>query len=116
MLSFTIRIGVIAAIAMLLGTLALNLPVAAADKEKTNTVMSVGEMCGGCVKKITKRFDGVEGIAKVTCSIEDKSVTVIPAQGVRLSSKGIWEIMEEIGKAPVKMVSPDGTFVSKPSA
>ena len=67
MLSFATRIGFAAAIAMLLGTLVLNLPVAAADKEKTNTVMTVGEMCGGCVKKITKRFDGVEGIAEIDC-------------------------------------------------
>lgn len=116
MFRFATKIGFAAAIAMLLNTLVLHLPIAASDKEKTNTVMTVGEMCDGCVKKITRRFDGVEGIAKVTCIIEDKSVTVIPTQGVRLSPNGIWEIMDEIGKAPTKLISPDGTFTSKPSA
>ncbi|QDT10160.1 cation transporter [Planctomycetes bacterium K23_9] len=86
----------------------------AAGTEKTNTLMTVGEMCGGCVKKINARFDGVTGIAKVQCSIEKKSVTLIPTKGVRLSPRGGWEIMESIGKTPKKMVTPVGTFTSKP--
>ncbi|WP_390895573.1 cation transporter [Stieleria tagensis] len=86
----------------------------AAEVEKSNIVMSVGEMCGGCVKKINKRFEGVKGIAKVQCSIEKRSVTLVPQQDVRLSPKGVWEIMESIGKTPMKMVTPYGTFTSKP--
>lgn len=89
---------------------------AAADVEKSNIVMTVGEMCGGCVKKITKRFDGVEGIAKVDCSIEKQSVTLIPKPGAQLSPKSVWEIMESIAKTPTKMITPDGTFTSKPKA
>ena len=88
--------------------------VSAEERERTHTVMTVSEMCGGCVKKITKRFEGVEGIAKVECSIEKQSVTVIPKADVRLSPKGIWEIMESISKTPTKMVTPDGTFTAKP--
>ena len=89
-------------------------PGSAAESEKTNTVMTVGEMCGGCVKKITKRFNGVQGVAKIQCSIEKRTVTLIPDKGVRLSPKGVWEIMESIGKKPSKMICPDGTFTSKP--
>ncbi len=89
---------------------------AAADVEKSNIVMTVGEMCGGCVKKITKRFEDVEGVAKVECSIEKQSVTLIPSPGVQLSPKGIWEIMESIAKTPTTMITPDGTFTSKPKA
>lgn len=85
----------------------------AAEKEAP-TVITVGEMCGGCVKKITKRFDEIKGIDGVRCSVEKKSVTVVPEQGVRLSPRGLWEVMESIGKAPKKMVSPMGTFTEKP--
>ena len=78
--------------------------------------MVLRAMCGGCVKKITKRFEGVEGVAKVECSIEKQSVTLIPNTGVQLSPKGVWEIMESIAKTPTKMITPDGTFTSKPKA
>ncbi|QDT04992.1 Heavy-metal-associated domain protein [Rubripirellula lacrimiformis] len=86
----------------------------AADTKKSEIVMTVGEMCGGCVKKITKRFEGVEGVAKLQCSIEKKSVVLTPKPNVRFSPKGVWEIMESIGKTPTKMITPSGTFTSKP--
>lgn len=101
-------------VALLAAAVLFPSPASAAEREKSNTVMTVDEMCGGCVKKITARFDGVKGIAKVQCSVENKSVTLIPDKGVRLSAKGVWEIMESIGKTPKKMVTPDGTFTSKP--
>ncbi len=101
---------------ILLAVSAADSPAQAADVEKSNVVMTVGEMCGGCVKKITKRFDGVQGIAKVQCSLQKQSVTLIPTKDVRLSPKGVWEIMESIGKTPKKMVTPSGTFTSKPKA
>lgn len=101
---------------MLLAVSVANSPAQAADVEKSSIVMTVGEMCGGCVKKISKRFDGVEGVAKVQCSIEDQSVTLIPKKDVQLSPKGVWEIMDSIGKTPKKMVTPSGTFTSKPKA
>ena len=100
-------------------TLLMALPVVAsaavqADATKKNTVMTVGEMCGGCVKKITKRFDGVKGIAGVKCSIEHNTVTVVPEDNIRLSPRGVWAIMEGIGKTPKKMICPLGTYTSKP--
>ena len=110
------RTGLSVGLALLATAVLFVSPATAAEQEKTNTVMTVGEMCGGCVKKITKRFDGFTGIAKVQCSIEKRSVTLIPDKGVRLSPKGVWEIMESIGKTPTKMVTPDGTFTSKPKA
>lgn len=88
--------------------------ILAQDVEQTNNVMTVGEMCGGCVTKITTRFDGIEGIAKVECDIKLQKVTIVPADGYSLSARGIWEIMEEIGKTPKKMVCPSGTFTTKP--
>ncbi|PHQ31543.1 heavy-metal-associated domain-containing protein [Rhodopirellula bahusiensis] len=84
------------------------------EKPAHQIVMTVGEMCGGCVKRITARFDSVDAVTKVVCSIEKKSVTLVPKDGVKLSPKGIWEIMESIGKTLKKMITPDGTFTSKP--
>lgn len=114
MLSLSRRTGLVAGVVLMVAAVLTASVASSAEREKTRTVMTVGEMCGGCVKKITKRFDGVKGIAKVQCSIEKQSVTLIPEQGVRLSPKGVWEIMESIGKTPTKMITPDGTYTSKP--
>ena len=108
--------GLVAGLALVVAMAVATSPASAAETEKSSTVMTVSEMCGGCVKKITKRFDGVKGIAGVRCSIEHQSVTLIPAEGVRLSPRGVWEAMEGIGKTPKKMICPAGTFTSKPSA
>jgi copper chaperone CopZ len=89
-------------------------PVSAKESASSQIVMTVGEMCGGCVKRITARFDSVDAVTKVVCSIEKKSVTLVPKDGVKLSPKGICQIMESIGKTPKKMITPDGTFTSKP--
>ena len=83
--------------------------------EKTTTSIEVTEMCGGCVKNITKRFESVNDVDHVTCNIKTKTVTVFPKTGVTLSPKALWETMEEIGKTPVKLSGPSGTFTSKPS-
>ncbi len=108
--------GLVAGLMLVAVSIFASSPAQAAGVEKSNIVMTVGEMCGGCVKKITKRFDGVEGIAKVRCSLEKQSVTLIPEPNVRLLPKGVWELMESIGKTPKKMVTPDGPFTSKPKA
>ena len=79
------------------------------------TVISVGEMCGGCVKKINAKFEGVEGIGSVRCDIASKTVTLMPASGYRLSPRGLWVMMDEIGKTPRKLVGPSGTFTEKPT-
>ena len=116
MLNWFPKSGVIASVLFLAAALLSPSMASAADAKKSNTVITVGEMCGGCVKKITKRFDSVRQVAKVECSIEKKSVTLIPKPDVRLSPKEIWEIMAGIGKTPKKMVTPEGTFTAKPKA
>tara|TARA_R110002073_G_scaffold149534_2_gene303237 strand:- start:3646 stop:3996 length:351 start_codon:yes stop_codon:yes gene_type:complete len=116
MLSLSRRTGLVAGVVLMVASVLTASVASSAEREKSNTVMTVSEMCGGCVKKITKRFDGVEGIAKVQCNIEKQSVTLVPKDRVRLSPKSIWEIMESIGKTPKKMVTPDGTFTSEPKA
>ena len=78
------------------------------------TVVTVKEMCGGCVKQINKRLDGFPGIATVACDLKTKSVTVTPKANAAVSARALWDAMDEIGKTPVKMVTPQGTFTSKP--
>ena len=89
----------------------------AADKPtKAETVITVGEMCGGCVKKIEKKLKPMEGIGSVRCDIKAKTVTVVPKSNVVLSAKTLWEAMAEIGKTPKKLVGPSGTFTEKPKS
>jgi copper chaperone CopZ len=78
------------------------------------TVMTVKEMCGGCVKKITKHLQPMKGIASIQCDIKSKTVKVIPKSGHTLSPKVLWTEMDDIGKTPTKLVGPSGTFTSKP--
>lgn len=79
-----------------------------------NTVITVGEMCGGCVKSITARLNKLPDIAAVQCDIKTKTVTVVPRDGKSLSPRTLWEAMAEIGKTPKKLVAPAGSFTSKP--
>lgn len=85
-----------------------------AKEKPAATVMTVKEMCGGCVKKITKHLQPMEGIAAIQCDIKAKTVKVTPKGGHTLSPKGLWTAMDEIGKTPTKLVGPSGTFTSKP--
>ena len=87
MLSLVRNASLLAAV-MMFAAVAMPTSAFSAERTKSNTVMTVGEMCGGCVKKITKRFDDVDDVAKVQCDIEKQSVTLIPKKGVRLSPKG----------------------------
>ena len=78
------------------------------------TVITVEEMCGGCVTKITKHFAGVKDISDLKCDIKTKTVTFTPRKETELSSLKLWEEMDSIGKPPKKLVGPSGTFTSKP--
>ncbi len=81
-----------------------------------NTVMTVGEMCGGCVTKITAKLKPMPEVGQITCDIPTKTVTVTPAAGKTLSPKTLWEAMDSIGKTPKSLTGPSGTFKSKPKA
>jgi copper chaperone CopZ len=104
----------IASAALLLLVVTATNPVEAADTT-TATVITVGEMCGGCVKKINAKFENVNGIGSVSCDIPTKTVTLTPASGYRLKPRVLWEMMDEIGKTPTKLVGPNGTFTEKPA-
>ncbi|MFH5802816.1 heavy-metal-associated domain-containing protein [Alienimonas sp. DA493] len=91
-------------------------PAVAAEKPaSTATVITVGEMCGGCVKRIEGKLKPVDAIAGVRCDVQKKTVTVLPKDGVKLSPKWLWEAMESIGKTPKRLAGPSGVFTEKPT-
>lgn len=105
------RISAVLTLALLFG-LANAATVKAA--ESTVTTITVGEMCGGCVKAITAKLQPMSGVAKVQCDVKTKRVYILPVQGQVLSPRVLWEAMDEIGKTPTKLAGPSGTFTSKP--
>jgi periplasmic mercuric ion binding protein len=103
---------------MLLVTAGLMIGLAAVHTEAADTlkptVITVGEMCGGCVKKITTRLEKMPGVSKIECDIPKKTVTITPVAGKEPTAVAVWDAMAEIGKTPRKMVSPAGTYTERP--
>ncbi len=85
----------------------------ASAAESTATVMDVGEMCGGCVKKITARLSQMPEVASMNCDIAKKTVTVTP-KSAGISARALWDAMDEIGKTPKKLVDATGTYTQQP--
>lgn len=79
------------------------------------TQMVVGEMCGGCVTKITARLKQMPEIATIQCDIKTKTVTVVHRPDKTLSPRVLWDVMAQIGKTPKKMTGPAGTFTAQPA-
>lgn len=107
-----LRSSVLGALVLLLA--AAVVAEAAESAKKTNTVITVGEMCGGCVKRITAALEKMPDINDIKCDVKTKTVTVTPKKGKTLSPRALWEEMEKIGKRPTKLVGPSGTYTSKP--
>jgi len=98
---------------VLLGVISVASAAEPAAKSQ-DTVMVVGEMCGGCVKNITAKLKPMPEVGNIACDIAIKTVTVTPATGKTLSPKALWEAMESISKTPKSLTGPSGTFKSKP--
>jgi len=86
-----------------------------AAETSAKTEMVVGEMCGGCVKKITARLKQMPEIATIQCDIKTKTVTVVPQANKSISAHVLWDAMAQIGKTPSKLTGPSGTFTSQPA-
>ncbi|SFJ43262.1 heavy-metal-associated domain-containing protein [Planctomicrobium piriforme] len=105
---------------MALGTamlvIAATVSPAFAAPPSNQTVVTTGEMCGGCVKRIHAKLDGYPGIAKVECDVKSQTITLTPAANTVLSPMKLWEALDVIGKTPVKLEGPSGTFTAKPES
>ncbi len=98
-----------------MAALVFGMPSSVDAREKAMpTVVHVDEMCGGCVKKVHRRFDDDEKVGRVECDSEAKTVTFYPPKNESLSARYLWVEMDEIGKTPLKLVCPQGTYRSKP--
>lgn len=87
------------------------------ETPSTATVVTIqDEMCGGCVKKMQGTLAKVAGIASVDGNAAEKTMTIVPVAGTKLSPKAVWEAIEQAGKKPAKLVGPDGEFVTKPNS
>ncbi len=106
------RMTAVVALTLLVG-LATTAPARAADSSVTTIL--VGEMCGGCVKRITAKLEPMDDVAKIHCDVKTNRVAVLPVKGRTLSPRGLWAALDEIGKTPKKLSGPSGTFTSKPS-
>jgi hypothetical protein len=80
-----------AALAAAMVVIASGLNVLAAQQPQSQTVVTVGEMCGGCVKKINTRLEGFPGIGAVQCDIRTKTVTITPTPNSALSPRQLCE-------------------------
>lgn len=93
--------------------LALGTNIAQAADAQT-TVISVDEMCSGCVRSITQRLKRMPDVSTVKCNMATKTVTITPKSGKTLSPRTLWNAMQGVGSPPKKLVGPSGTFMSKP--
>lgn len=110
------RLSIILPLAAAMLVITAQRDVFAAPPASKPTVITIGEMCGGCVKHINAKLKTIPDIAKVECDLKAKSVTITPKPEATLSSKMLWETFDSIGKTPVKLTGPDGTFTSKPKS
>jgi copper chaperone CopZ len=81
---------------------------------RQDTVITVSELCSGCVRNIKKRLKELPEVSYVNCNTATKTVTVVPKSGKSLSPRVLWEAMQGVGNPPKKLVDPTGTYTSKP--
>lgn len=73
------------------------------------------ELCGGCEKKITAKLLTLPDVESIECDARTQTVKVIPKPGTRLSPFMLWSTLEDMGKRPVSLSGPSGTFTTRPS-
>ena len=83
--------------------------------EPVRTVITVeGMHCPMCAKKIVAKMKTIKGVADVQADVEQQVVAVAPVNRQTPSPRAMWEAVEGAGFKPVKLVSLDGTFTTKP--
>ena len=107
---------IIAAAIFFLGILlpSMNAASARAAERATITIQVEKMCCGGCAKRIAMQLYDVPGVAEVESNIATRTVTVRPEARKAPSPKAIWEAIERGKDVPLKLVSPQGTFMKKP--
>jgi copper chaperone CopZ len=90
-------------------------PVAAAEIKLAphETAIYVGDMhCATCAKKISGKLFRVKGVMKVRTNVKQHVAIVTPQSKKVVDVKAAWKAVQSAGFEPVKLVGPEGTFVS----
>lgn len=81
------------------------------------TFIKVEDMeCKGCAKRVTTQLATIPGIAKIEPDVKSRFVKVTPKPQTVLSPKALWEAIEQVGKTPILLQGPSGTFNAKPQS
>ena len=90
-------------------------PAAAEIKLAPNeTAIYVGDMhCATCAKKISGKLFRVKGVMKVRTNVKQHVAIVTPQSKKVVDVKAAWKAVQSAGFEPVKLVGPEGTFVSE---
>ena len=108
---------VVRRIVLALGVAALFFPVAARSAEPAPIHIGIkGMHCAGCASKVTKQLQGVGGVVSARADAKTANAIVVAKQDASPSPKALWEAVERAGYKPVKIVTPEGTFTSKPKS
>jgi len=90
-------------------------PAAAAEIKLAphETAIYVGDMhCATCAKKISGKLFRVKGVMKVRTNVKHHVAIVTPQSKKVVDVKAAWKAVQSAGFEPVKLVGPEGTFVS----
>lgn len=90
-------------------------PAAAAEIKLAphETAIYVGDMhCATCAKKISGKLFRVKGVMKVRTNVKQHVAIVTPQSKKVVDVKAAWKAVQSAGFEPVKLVGPEGTFVS----
>ena len=91
-------------------------PAAAAEIKlaPNETAIYVGDMhCATCAKKISGKLFRVKGVMKVRTNVKQHVAIVTPQSKKVVDVKAAWKAVQSAGFEPVKLIGPEGTFVSE---
>lgn len=78
------------------------------------TAIYVGDMhCATCAKKISGKLFRVKGVMKVRTNVKQHVAIVTPQSKKVVDVKAAWKAVQSAGFEPVKLIGPEGTFVSE---
>ena len=72
--------------------------------------------CKACAKKIARKLYTVPGVGAVRANVKKNFALITPQNGKDPSPRAIWEAVEATKFKPVKLVTPRGTFKTKPKS
>ena len=87
----------------------------AADPPST-TITVQGMHCVMCAAKVSEKLKAVPGVQAAEVDPVKATAVVATKTNAMPSPRAMWEAVEKAGYTPTKLVSPVGTFTSKPKS